>query len=326
MRRRSFIAGLGGALALPLAARAQRRPVIGYLAIQSRESSEPVIAAFIRGLGEGGFEDGRNVVIEYRFGDNRIDRMPQMAADLVRQKVNVIAAMGGSASSLAAKAAAAGQVPVVFTTGDADPVTIGLVDSLARPGRNITGFSFLGGLLGAKRVEILRELVPDAATIGVLVNPHNRDSLSDTRELQGAVLAGHQKMVMIEAGPADDLAAALAGVKARGVDVLIVAADPTFTIRRTELAVLAARHGIPAIYQWNLFVKAGGLISYGAELTDGYRQAGLYTARVLKGDKPGNLPVLQPTKFMLSINLKTAKALGLSVPPTLLARADEVIE
>jgi putative ABC transport system substrate-binding protein len=326
MRRRDFIAGLGGVAALPFPANAQRRPVIGYMAIQSRESSESVAAAFRRGLSEGGFEDGRNVSIEYRFGDNQVARMPQIAEDLVSRKVDVIVAMGGSASSLAAKAAARGNLPVVFTTGDADPVTIGLVNSLARPETNVTGFSFLGGMLGAKRVEILRELVPGAATIGVLVNPKNHDSLSDTRDLQSAVLAGQQQLVAIEAGPADDLATALADLKERRVDALIVAADPTFTVRRTELAVLTARHGIPAIYQWNLFVRAGGLISYGAELDDGYRQTGLYTARVLKGEKPNDLPVLQPTKFMLSINLKTAKALGLGVPPTLLARADEVIE
>lgn len=325
MRRRDFIAGLGGAATLPFAARAQQRPVVGYLAIAPRTASPRIDAGFFRGLAEAGFSDGRNVTVEYRSAEGRADRLSALAADLVARKVNVIAAMGGSASGLAAKAATA-SVPIVFTAGDADPVQAGLVASLARPGGNVTGVSFLGGMLGAKRLEILRELVPNAATIGVLLNPHNRTSQSDAAELQAAVVAGRQRLVVIAAGPADDLAAAFAGLRQQSIDALVVTADPTFTIRRTELAVLAARYGVPAIYQWNLFVAAGGLMSYGAELADGYRLAGLYTGRVLKGEKPADLPVLQPTKFNLAINLKTARALGLTVPPTLLARADEVIE
>jgi putative ABC transport system substrate-binding protein len=325
VRRREFIALAGGAAAWPLVARAQQRPVVGYLAIAPRNASPHIDAGFFRGLAEAGFSDDRNVTIEYRSAEGQADRLPALAADLVARKVNVIAAMGGSASPLAAKAATA-SVPIVFTAGDADPVQAGLVASLARPGGNITGVSFLGGMLGAKRLEILRELVPNAATIGVLVNPRNRTNQSNTEELQAAVIAGRQRLVVINAGPADDLAAAFAGLRQQNIDALVVTADPTFTIRRTELAVLAARHSVPAIYQWNLFVAAGGLMSYGAELADGYRLAGLYTGRVLKGEKPADLPVLQPTKFTLAINLKTARALGFTVPPSLLARADEVIE
>jgi putative ABC transport system substrate-binding protein len=325
MRRRAFIALAGAAAAWPVAASAQQRLSIGYLAIQRRTVSADLEAAFLRGLGEIGFGDGRNVTIDYRYAEGQPDRLSALAADLVARNVSVIAAMGGSASPLAAKAATA-RLPIIFTTGDADPVHAGLVASLARPGGNITGVSFLGGALGAKRLEILRELVPNAVTIGVLVNPQNRTNQSDTDELQAAVVAGRKRLVVIAAGPADDLAAAFEGLRSQNIDALVVTADPTFTIRRIELAVLAARYGMPTIYQWNLFVAAGGLISYGAELADGYRQAGVYTGRVLKGEKPADLPVLQPTKFNLAINLKTAKALGLTVPPTLLARADEVIE
>jgi putative ABC transport system substrate-binding protein len=326
MKRREFISLLSAAVApWPHAARAQKRPTVGYLAIQRRAASAEVEAAFLRGLAETGFSDGRNVTMVFRYAEGQPDQLAALAADLVARNVSVIASMGGSASPLAAKAATS-RLPIVFTTGDADPVHAGLVASLARPGGNVTGVSFLGGFLGTKRLEILRELVPAAATIGVLVNPHNRTNRSDTEELQAAVIAGRQRLAVIAAGPTDDLAAAFAGLRAQGIDALIVTADPTFTIRRTELAVLSARHGVPTIYQWSLFVAAGGLISYGAELADGYRHAGVYTGRILKGEKPADLPVMQPTKFNLAINLKTARALGLAVPATMLARADEVIE
>ena len=311
--------------AWPLAAHAQQYPSIGYLMIAPRGSSPLVDGGFFRGLAEAGFSEGRNIKIEYRSADGQVDRLPALASDLVARNVKLIAAMGGSASPLAAKAATT-TIPIVFTTGDVDPVQVGLVESLARPGRNVTGVSFLGGMLGAKRLEMLRELVPQATTSGVLINPQNRASRADAEELQAAVVAGHQRLVAVTAGPADELAAALDGARQQNIDALVVTADPTFTIRRTELAVLLARHGIPAIFQWNLFVAAGGLMSYGADLSDGYRQAGLYSGRVLKGEKPADLPVVQPTKFTFAINLRTARALGLNVPPTLLARADEVIE
>ena len=324
MKRREFITLLGGAAAAwPLAARAQQAPLIGYLATIPLSQHESLIAAFRRGMEQAGFVDGRNVRIEYRTADGRTERLPMLAAELVGHKVNLLAGMGGITAALAAKAAAS-NIPVIFTAGDADPVQAGLVQSLSRPGGNVTGFSFLGGMLGAKRLEILRELVPRAEVIGVLVNPLNQTTEIDRRELETAIVGGRQRLVAISVGPNGDLASAFAA--SEKIDALVVTADPTFTNRRTELAVLTARLGIPAIYQWNLFVQVGGLISYGAELADGYRQAGVYAARVLKGEKPADLPVLQPTKFVLSINFKTAKALGLDVPPTLLARADEVIE
>jgi putative ABC transport system substrate-binding protein len=210
--------------------------------------------------------------------------------------------------------------------GDADPVHAGVVGSLARPGGNATGISLLGGLLGAKRVELLRELVPSATTIGVLINPNNRDVAAEREELDAAIGKGGQKALIVESGPSDDIEGAIGKFAQNRVDVIIVTADPIFTNRRTQITTLAARYRIPAIYQWNLFVSAGGLISYGTDLEDMYRQAGQYAGRVLKGEKPGDLPVLQPTKFLLSLNLTAAKALGLQIPDKLLALADEVIE
>ena len=239
--------------------------------------------------------------------------------------MSVIAAVGGSRAALAAKAATS-NVPIVFTMGDADPVTAGVVANLARPGGNATGISFLGGLLGAKRLELLRELVPTAATIGLLINPENRNAAAELRELEAAVAAGGQKPVIIRSGPSDDLETGVAELVRQRADALVVTADPIFTNRRTQLIAFVNRHRIPAIYQWSLYVASGGLMSYGADIADGHRQAGHYTARVLKGEKPADLPVLQPTKFQLVINLTAAKGLGLTVPPTLIARADEVIE
>jgi putative ABC transport system substrate-binding protein len=324
MRRREFLSLFGGmAVAAPSAAGAQQTPLVGYLATIPMSQHEHLVAAFRRGMADAGFVDGRNIRFEFRTADGRTDRLPALAAELVGHKPNILTGMGGITAALAAKAAA-NNIPVIFTAGDADPVQAGLVQSLARPGGSVTGFSFLGGILGAKRLEILRELVPNAKVIGVLVNPQNQTTEIDRRELETAVVGGRQRLVTIRVGPGNDLTSVLAA--SEKIDALVVTADPTFTSRRTELAVLTARYNLPAIYQWNLFVQAGGLISYGAELSDGYRQAGIYAARVLKGEKPGNLPVLQPTKFFLSINLKTAQALGLTVPPVLLARADEVIE
>ena len=327
MRRRAFVAALVGAAAWPVVARGQQPavPVIGYLAVVSSKGAEAITSAFHRGLSEAGYSDGRNVVIEYRFAEGQTDRLPSLAADLVSRQVTAIAAMAGSASALAAKAATP-TIPIIFTMGDVDPVEVGLVSSLAHPGSNVTGVSFLGGLLGAKRLELLRELVPNVVAVGVLVNPNNQGSRSDARDLQAAVVSGQQRLVVVNAGPTDDLETAFATVAQQRIEALIVTADPIFTNRRAQLVALAARFAVPTIYQWGLFVSSGGLISYGADLADGFRQAGVYTGRVLKGEKPKDLPVLQPTKFVLTINLKTAKALGLEIPPQLLARADEIIE
>jgi putative ABC transport system substrate-binding protein len=325
MRRRAFIAALGGAAAWPLVARGQTASVVGYLSTLSAVNGEPVEAAFRRGLGKAGFIDGRNVSIEYRYAEGQIGRLPALAEDLVRRRVAVIAAMGGSRSALAAKGATA-IIPIVFTMGDADPVEIGVVASLARPGGNVTGISLLGGELGAKRLELLREIVPAAVTIGVLINPENRNVAAERKELETAVATAGQQAFVVPSGPSDDLESAMAMLAQRHVDGLVVTADPIFTNRRTQIVALAAHYRIPAIYQWNVFVAAGGLISYGTDLEDIYSQAGQYTGRVLKGEKPADLPVQQPTKFQLSINLQTAKSLGLTIPPALLARADEVIE
>jgi putative ABC transport system substrate-binding protein len=326
MRRWEFIGLVSVAATFaPLQVFAQKMPVVGYLATVSNAQTANLDVAFRDGLAQLGFREGQNIIIDFRSAEGKTARLPILATELVTRKVTLLAAMGGITSALAAKSATT-KIPIVFTAGDADPVQTGLVSSLRRPGGNVTGFSFLGGMLGKKRLEILREIAPNARTIGVLVNPKNRSSEIDRKELGAAIVAGHQKFIAIEAGPTDDLTEALADLKKKNIDALIVTADPIFTQRRTEIVVLMARQGITAIYQWNLFVKAGGLISYGPELADGYHQAGVYAGRVLKGEKPNNLPILQPTRFALSINLKTAKAFGIVVPPTLLARADEVIE
>jgi ABC-type uncharacterized transport system substrate-binding protein len=325
MRRREFIAALGGAAAWPLAARAQAVPIVGYLSPLSAAGSERTLETFRQGLAQAGFTDGRNVSVECRYAEGDIGTLPTLAQDLVRRRVAVIAAMSGSRSALAAKAATA-TIPIVFTMGDADPVELGVVASLARPGGNVTGISLLGGALGAKRLELLREIVPTAVTIGVLINPENRNVAAERNELETAIATGGQQAFIVPSGPSDDLESAMAAMSRRRVDGLVVTADPIFTNRRAQIVALAARYRIPAIYQWNVFVTAGGLISYGTDLEDIFRQAGQYTGRVLKGEKPADLPVQQPTKFQLAVNLKTAKALGITVPPSLLISADELIE
>jgi ABC-type uncharacterized transport system substrate-binding protein len=325
MRRREFITLLGSATAWPMVARAQQMPIVGYLHTQSSRATEAATSGFRKGLSEGGFVEGRNVALEYRYANGQVETLPALAADLVRGRVNVIAAMGGSRSALAAKAASS-TIPIVFTMGDADPVTAGLVPSLARPGGNMTGVSLLGGLLGAKRLELLRELVPTATRIGVLINPENRNTATELNELETAIVTRGQYAVILRSGPSDDLETALSELVRQGIDALVVTADPIFTNRRHQLTALAARYRIPAIYQWSLYVEAGGLMSYGTDVADAHRQAGVYAARLLRGEKPSDLPILQPIKFELLINLNTAKALGLEVPATLLARADEVIE
>jgi ABC-type uncharacterized transport system substrate-binding protein len=326
VRRREFITLLGGATAAwPLAARAQQQLLVGYLTVSSEAVGERFAGAFRRGMSEAGFMDGRNVILECRYADGQVDRLREFAEDFVRRGANVIAAMGGSRAALVAKTATA-TTPIVFTMGDADPVQVGVVGSLARPGGNVTGVSLLGGLLGAKRLALLRELVPSAATIGVLINPNNRDVAAEREELDAAIANGGQRALIIASGPSDDIEGTIGKFAQNQVDAIIVTADPIFTNRRTQITALVARYRIPAIYQWNLFVSAGGLMSYGTDLEDMYRQAGHYAGRILKGEKPGDLPVLQPTKFLLSLNLTAAKALGLQIPDKLLALADEVIE
>ena len=325
MRRRTFIAGLGSAVAWPLVAHGQSAPVIGYMSTLSSANGEVGATAFRKGLSEAGFNPGRNVLIEYRYAEGQPDRLPALAEDLIRLGVNVIAAMNGSASALAAKAKT-DSIPIVFTMGDADPLELGVVSSLARPGANVTGISLLGGVLNTKRIELLRAIVPGAKTIGLLVNPENRNAANEQRELEDAIVSGGQQSVTMLSAPSDDLGVAISRLVERHVDGLVVTADPIFTNRRAHIVEAVAQYRIPAIYQWNVFVTAGGLISYGTDLLDVFQQAGRYTARILNGESPANLPVQQPTKFQLAINLKTAQTLGLAIPPSLLATADEVIE
>jgi putative ABC transport system substrate-binding protein len=325
MKRRAFIGLLGGAAAWPLAARAQPRAmrVVGYIhiAVPPEDSRR----AFVHGLSEAGYVEGQNLAIIYRFAEGRPERLPALAEELVQRGVDIIAASGGS---LAARAAAAvtAKIPIVFVMGDADPVQAGLVASLGRPGGNATGISLLGGALGPKRVELLREIAPAATAIAALVNPANPNSEPYVKEVEAAIRASGQRPVILRAASENEFDKAFAELVEQGAGALIVTADVMFTRAAPRLTALAARHRIPTIYQWRDFVVAGGLISYGASLSEAARQLGLYTAKVLKGEKPADLPVLQPTKFDLVINLATAKALGLTIPPGLLVAADEVIE
>jgi putative ABC transport system substrate-binding protein len=327
MKRREFITLLGGAaVAWPLTARAQQpaMPVVGFLTALSEAGNAQFVAAFNRGLNETGFVDGRNVKIEYRYSEGHYDRLPALAQELVRREVNVIATTGGSPSARAAHAATT-TIPIVFTMGDIDPVQAGLVASLSRPGGNMTGLSLLGGALGAKRLEILHEIVPNADVIAVLAT-NNRSADPYLDELQAAARTLGRRLVVLRVADTNGFDGAFQTLVEQRAGALIVTADVIFTNGRKELTALAARHRVPAIYQWPDFVTSGGLISYGTSIIDAYRQVGLYVGRILKGEKPADLPVLQPTKFDLVINLKTAKALGLKIPDKLLFTADEVIE
>ena len=329
-KRREFITLLGGATAAssvswPLAARAQQpaMPVIGLLS-SSAPAGSSLPAMFRRGLGEVSYVEGRNVAIEFRWAEGQYDRLPALAADLVRKGVAVLGAFGGVHTAIAAKAAST-SIPIVFAIGS-DPVKFGLVASLNRPGGNITGVSFFTAELEAKRLGLLHELAPRATVIAALINPNNANAGNQSRELEEAAGTLGLQVRLVNAGADRDFDPAFAAMAQMRAGALLVAADPFFFSQRQHLVQLAARHAIPAIYEWREFAEAGGLASYGTNLADANRQAGVYAGRILKGEKPAELPVMQSTRFEFLINLKTAKALGLEVPPGLSARADEVIE
>ena len=323
-----FITLVGGAAAAwPLAASAQQAamPVIGFLTGASLDGFTERLRAFRQGLKETGHVEGENVAIEYGWAENQNDRLPALAAELVRRQVAVIVTTGGTLPALAAKAATT-TIPIVFGVGD-DPVRLGLVASLARPGGNATGINFFLGELTAKRLDVLRELVPAAARVAVLVNPANaRRTASTIEDAEAAARAMALQIKIFKASTSGEIHAAFESLARERPDALFVGSDPFFTIRRVQLATLAARHGVPASFASRDNVEVGGLMSYGTDLNDATRQIGVYTGRILKGEKPADLPVVQSTKFELVINLPTAKALGLDIPPMLLARADEVIE
>jgi putative tryptophan/tyrosine transport system substrate-binding protein len=325
--RRQLVRLLGGAaVAWPVAASAQQPaiPVIGFLSSLKAGDRSRILPPFTRGLDEAGFADGRNVKIEYRFAEAQYERLPALAAELVRQRVTVIAAISGTPAALAAKTATT-TIPIVFAIGF-DPVRYGLVASLNRPTENLTGVTFFSAALGTKRVELLRELVPKAKTIALLVNPDNPHDAADTANVAAAVDAMGLRPRYLDVRNDREIESAFAALARERSDILYVWPDPLFTSERSHLALLTAKNALPAIYSDREIAEAGGLMSYGASRTDAYFQAGIYTGRILRGDKPTELPVVLPTKFEFVINLKTAKALGLQVPDKLLALADEVIE
>jgi putative tryptophan/tyrosine transport system substrate-binding protein len=326
IRRREFITLLGGAAAWPVAGRAQQAamPTIGFLSSLRSNDRPLIVAAFQQGLLDTGYFAGGNIAIEYRWAAGRFEQLPALAADLVGRQVAVIAAVSGTPSALAAKAATT-TIPIVFAMGS-DPVEQGLVASVNRPGSNVTGASFFTASLGPKRLELLREMVTKPITIALLVNPNNPASVADTANVLAAARAIGQGVKVLEAVTGGDIEAAFGALVRERPGALYMGPDPLFFNQRHLLATLAARHALLTIYGDREIVEAGGLISYGASRSDAYHQAGLYVGRVLKGEKVGELPVVLPNKFELIINLQTAKALGIDIPPTLLARADEVIE
>jgi ABC-type uncharacterized transport system substrate-binding protein len=324
MKRRGFITLLGGAAAWPLTAYTQQpeRPVVGFLSSVSPAPYTHFVAAFRQGLGETGFIEGRNVAIEYRWAENQHDRLPVLALDLVRRQAAVIVV--NSPSTAAAKAATT-TIPIVFITGG-DAVQLGFVATLNRPERNVTGVSFLVTTLGAKRLELLRELMPMGTVVGFLVDPTNPSAEAETRDMQAAADALGRKLLVVKTSSESEVETAFASLARQRVDAVIVAAEAFFLNRREHLVAVAARHAIPTMYHLREIAAAGGLMSYGTSIREAYRQAGIYTGRILNGARPADLPVIQSTKFELIINLKTAKSLGLDVPAKLLALADEVIE
>jgi putative ABC transport system substrate-binding protein len=326
MKRREFIAGIGATAAWPLAVRAQQpaMPTIGFLNAASPQNYKRPLSAFLKGLGEAGYVEGRNVAIEYRWANDQYDQLATLAADLVNRRVSVIAATTTPAA-LAAKAATT-TIPIVFETAG-DPVQLGLVASLNQPGGNVTGITQLTVGLVPKELELLHELVPAARVMALLVNQANSSTAeTETSELLSAARTLGLELHVLNASTEHDFDAAFANVIQLRAGGLVIATDVLFTSHNAQLAMLAARHAVPAVYKGREFVAAGGLMSYGSDITDSYRLAGVYTGRVLKGDKPADLPVQQATKIELIINLKTAKALGINVPNTLIGRADDVIE
>jgi putative tryptophan/tyrosine transport system substrate-binding protein len=327
MRRRDLIAGLGATAAWPLAARAQQPtlPVVGFVNARSADASADFMRAFRKGLGETGYVEGQNVTVEYHWLAGQYDRLPALIADLVSRRVAVIATPANTPGAIAAKAATA-TIPIVFGVGD-DPVKLGLVASLARPGGNATGINFFVQEVNTKRLALLHELVPKAARVAVLVNPANAASAENTlRELQQAAPTIGLQIHVLNASTSREIDAAFAILAGERPDSLFVATDSLFASRRIQFATLASRDRIPAAYGNREYVEAGGLMSYGTNIADSFRQVGVYTGNILKGSKPADLPVVQSTKFEFVINLQTARALGIEVPPTLLATADEVIE
>jgi ABC-type uncharacterized transport system substrate-binding protein len=326
MRRRDFLASVGGAVAWPLAARAQpaAMPVIGFLSSLAHSDLGLVIPGFHEGLNGAGFVEGRNIAIEYRWAEGDYQRLPALAADLVNRKVAVIASISGTPAALAAKAATT-TIPIVFAIGG-DPVAPGLVSSLNRPDGNVTGVSFYTSPVVTKRLDLARELVPDSSVIALLMNPKNPPSVEEGRAVQSAAAALGQRILMLNASTLAQIDDAFATIKQQQARALIVSSDPFFFSERVKLVVLMAREALPTIFADREQAEAGGLISYGASRTDAYRQAGNYVGRIVKGEKPSDLPVTLPTKFHILVNLKTAKSLRIDIPTTLLARADEVIE
>ena len=328
-RRREFIALLGGAASWPLAARGQQQtmPVIGFLSGYPAESFtpeiQPYIAAFRRGLSEAGYTDGQNVAIEYRWAENQSSRLPVLAAELARRKVAVLVSTGGAASTLAAKAAT-NTIPIVFTTGG-DPVKLGLVASLNRPVGNATGVTMLSNVLTAKRLELVNEVVPSASAIGFLVDPNNPNAAAETSDAEVGARTIGKRIVLLRASTEHEIDIAFAALAQQRVEALVAAGEVFFESRRSQIVALAAQLAVPAVYNRE-FASAGGLMGYGSNIADAYRQAGIYAGRILKGEKPADLPVQQTVKVELVLNLKTAKTLGITFPLSLLGRADEVIE
>jgi putative ABC transport system substrate-binding protein len=325
VKRREFIAGLGGAAAWPVGARTQQAmPVIGFINTASPEPFANLVRAFRDGLGKTGYIEGQNVAIEYRWAEGHGEKLPAFAADLIRRHVNVIAATGGSPAALAAKTATT-QIPIVFMIG-ADPIDVGLVPSMSRPGGNITGAYMLAQELNSKRLQLLRELVPSAVLVGILVNPSGPGTISAMRDLSAATDMLRLQVRVVEANSESELGSAFAELRKSGANALLIVGDPLFNGLSKQLAMLALQNRLPSVYQFREFTVAGGLASYGGSIIDAYHQTGVYVGRILKGEKPSDLPVQQSTKVELFINRKTADALGVTIPLPLLGRADEVIE
>jgi len=327
MKRRDFIAGAVTAAVWPIAARGQQPalPAIGFLNIGSPETFAPYVNAFRRGLAEAGYVEGRNVAIEYRWARGQYDRLPALAADLIGRHVTIIAANGGGVAALAAKAATS-TIPIVFTFGDGDPVGYGLVASLNRPGGNITGVTMIAGALEPKRLEFLHEVIPGAKQIYMLVNPDNASAEIDTQDVAAATRRLGMELKIVKAATEAEIDSAFTMLDAAQARALMVINDAFLMVRREQITALATRHGVATIYPWRKYAVVGGLMSYGASIEEAYRQSGAYVGRILSGAKVEELPVVQPTKFELVINLNNAKALGLTIPPILLGVADEVIE